>query len=84
MKWNFRKQQILSIVCIVLLNVVGLIMKGHWIYRTLGFGLAGLPWVFHPILPDTIVPTKNSLLWVRVIGICIILFGLIFKVGTGV
>ena len=51
MKLTYKMQMISSVVIIILANIITEIFDS-WIYRSIGFGICGLIWIFHPVLPN--------------------------------
>ncbi len=79
MKQNYKSQMIISIIIIVFANILTEIFD-FWIYRSIGFVICGLLWVFHPVLPNGAEVSKRTLLWVRIAGVLLILSGVLTRV----
>ena len=79
MKPTYKMQMIISVVIIVLANILTEIFA-FWVYRSIGFGICGLIWIIHPVLPDGAEISKRTLLWTRIAGIILILIGIFTRV----
>ena len=80
MKMNWRKQNALC----VLLVIIGHILTdslGSWIWRNIAFIVCGLMYIFHPVLPRNVAPTKQALRWARIAGVILILIGIFTRVA---
>ena len=51
MKLTYKKQMIIAVIIIILTNIMTEIFD-FWIYRSIGFGICGLIWIVHPVLPN--------------------------------
>ena len=79
MKLNWRKQNALC----VLLVIVGHILTDtldNWVWRNTAFVICGLMYIFHPVLPSNVAPTKQTLRWARIAGVILILIGIFTRV----
>ena len=81
MKLSYKKQLTLSIILVILGNIFTTILH-HWIYRSIGFWIAGTMWIIHPVIWDLELSTKRNLMYVRISGIIIVLIGLFTRVGA--
>lgn len=79
MKQTYKSQMIISIIIIVFANILTEIFD-VWMYRSIGFVICGLLWVFHPVLPNGAEVSKRTLLWVRIAGFILILIGVFSRV----
>ena len=79
MKLTYKVQTIVSVIIIILANIITEIFD-FWIYRSIGFGICGLIWIFHPMLPNGAEVSERTLLWVRISGIILILIGVFTRV----
>ena len=79
MKLTYKMQMISSVVIIILANIITEIFDS-WIYRSIGFGICGLIWVFHPVLSNGAEVSERTLLWVRISGIVLVLIGVFTRV----
>ena len=79
MKVTYQAQLIISAVIIVLANILTDVLE-FWLYRSIGFGVCGLIWILHPVLPNGAEVSKRTLLWVRVAGVILILIGVLTRV----
>lgn len=79
MKQTYKMQMIISVIIIIFTNILTEIFD-FWIYRSIGFVLCGLLWVFHPVLPNGAEVSKRTLLWVRIAGVLLILSGVLTRV----
>ena len=79
MKLTYKAQMIISVIIIVLANI----LKGlfdSWVNRSLGFGICGLLWMIHPVLPKGAEVSKRTILWTRIEGVILILIGIFTRV----
>ena len=79
MKLTYNVQMVISVIIIVSANILTEICVS-WIYRSIGFGVCGLLWIIHPILPKGAEVSKRSLLWTRISGVILILIGVFTRV----
>lgn len=79
MKQTYKMQMIISVIIIIFTNILTEIFD-FWIYRSIGFVICGLLWVFHPVLPNGAEVSKRTLLWVRIAGVLLILSGVFSRV----
>ena len=79
MKLTYKMQMIISVVIIILANIITEIFDS-WIYRSIGFGICGLIWIVHPVLPNGAEVSERTLLRVRVAGIILILISIFTRV----
>ncbi len=75
MKLTYKAQMIISVIIIILANILTEIFVS-WIYRSIGFGVCGLLWIIHPVLPKDAEVSKRTLLWTRIAGVILILIGI--------
>lgn len=75
MKLNYTMQVILS-VCLVIAGDVLNTMLGSWIFVSIGFCVAGLIWLVHPVIKDDAEPTKRDKIAIRIASVIFILIGL--------
>ena len=79
MKLTYKAQMIISVIIIILASILTEIYVS-WIYRSIGFGVCGLLWIIHPVLPKGAEVSKRTLLWTRIAGIILILIGVFTRV----
>ena len=79
MKLTYNAQLIISVIIIILANNLTEIFD-LWIYRSIGFGICGLIWIFHPIVPNGIATKKQTVFWTRIAGVILILIGIFTRV----
>ena len=79
MKPTYKKQMIISVVIIILTNIMTEIFD-FWIYRSIGFGICGLIWIVHPVLPNGAEVSQRTLFWTRIAGGILILIGVFTRV----
>lgn len=79
MKLTYKVQMIVSIVVIILANILTEAFDS-WIYRSVGFGICGLMWIIHPVLPNGAELSKRTVLWTRIAGVILILIGVFTRV----
>ena len=75
MKLTYRKQTALAVIIIILANILTDAFR-FWIYRSIGFGICGLMWIIHPVLPSNAEENKRTILWARIAGVILILIGI--------
>ena len=79
MKLTYKAQTILSVATIILANIITDIFDS-WIYRSIGFGICGLIWMIHPVVPNGMAANKQTLFWTRIAGVILILIGIFTRV----
>ena len=79
MKWTYKTQMIISVIIIILANILTDIFE-FWVYRSIGFGICGLIWIIHPVLPKGAEVSQKTLSWVRIAGVILILIGIFTRV----
>ena len=79
MKLTYKMQLILSVIIIILTNILTEVFHS-WIYRSLGFGLCGLLFIAHPVVPAHLAGSKQAVLWTRIAGVILILIGIFTRV----
>lgn len=79
MKLTFRTQTALSVIIIIAANILSNIFR-FWLYRSLGFGICGLLYIIHPVVPDGMVKNKQTVFWTRIAGVILILIGVFTRV----
>ncbi len=79
MKLTYKNQILIAIGVIILFNVLETVFR-HWIFRSIGFVICGLLWIIHPALPDSMEVTPKMILWVRIMGVILILIGIFTRV----
>ncbi len=79
MKLTYKAQMIISVAIIILANILTEIFVS-WIYRSIGFGVCGLLWIIHPVLPKGAEESNRTLLWTRIAGVILILIGIFTRV----
>ena len=79
MKLTYRKQTALGVIIIVLANILTDAFE-FWIYRSIGFGICGLMWIMHPVLPSNVEENEKTMLWARIAGVILILIGVFTRV----
>ena len=79
MKLTYKAQLIISVIIIILANILTEICVS-WIYRSIGFGVCGLLWIIHPVLPKGAEVSKRTVLWTRIAGAILILIGIFSRV----
>ena len=72
MKLTYKAQIIISVIIIILANILTEIFAS-WIYMSVGFGVCGLLWIVHPVLPRGAEVSKRTLLYTRIAGVILIL-----------
>ena len=79
MKLTYRKQVALGVIIIILANILTDVLN-FWLYRSIGFGICGLLWIIHPVVPDRMEANRQTLLWTRIAGTILILIGVFTRV----
>lgn len=79
MKLTHKAQTVISVIIILLANLITDIFDA-WIYRSLGFGICGLIWIFHPLVPSGMEVNKRTIFWTRFGGVILILIGIFTRV----
>ena len=69
----------ISVIIIILANILTDIFA-FWIYRSVAFGICGLLWIIHPVLPNGADVSKSTLFWTRIAGVILILIGIFTRV----
>lgn len=75
MKLNYKVQMIIAVAIIIVFNILGSIL-GHWIFRSIGFVIAGLLYTIHPVVPENQKGNDEIAKAVRIAGIFLILIGI--------
>ena len=79
MKLTYNAQMVVSVIIIILANILAE-TSDSWIYRSIGFGVCGLLWIIHPVLPKGAEISERTLLWTRIAGVILILIGVFTRV----
>ena len=79
MKLTYKAQMIISIVIIILANILTEIFAS-WIYRSIGFGICGLLFIVHPVVPKHLEGIEKAVFWTRIAGVILILIGIFTRV----
>ena len=79
MKLSYTAQMVISVIIVILSNILTDIFH-FWIYRSIGFGICGLIWLLHPIVPSSLAATRQTIFWTRVGGIILILIGIFTRI----
>ena len=79
MKLTYKAQIIISVIIIILANILTELFAS-WIYRSVGFGVCGLLWLVHPVLPKGAEVSKRTLLYTKIAGVILILIGVFTRV----
>lgn len=79
MKLSYNAQMIISVVIIVLANILSDVFD-FWLYRSIGFGICGIIWIIHPVVPSHMEANKRAILWTRIAGAVLILIGVFTRV----
>ena len=79
MKLTYKVQTIIAIVMILLANILTEIFAS-WIFRSVGFVICGLLWIIHPVIPDHLEVSKETVFWTRIGGVILILIGVFTRV----
>lgn len=79
MKLTYRTQAAIMVIIILVANILSDV-RNFWLYRSLGFGICGLLWIIHPVVPDGMKENKQTIFWTRIAGIILILIGVFTRV----
>ena len=79
MKLTYKVQLYVSVAIVIFANILTDIFS-FWIYRSIGFGICGLLWIIHPVLPKGAEVSPRTLLWTRIAGVILILIGIFTRV----
>ena len=79
MKLTYRKQLALAVAVVILANILTEVFNS-WIYRSMGFGICGLVWIIHPVLPPNAEKNEKTILCTRIAGVILILIGIFTRV----
>lgn len=79
MKLTYQAQMTISVVVIILGNILADTFD-FWIYRSLAFGICGLLFVVHPVVPHYMETSKTTVFWTRIAGVILILIGIFTRV----
>ena len=79
MKLTYRTQAAVAVIIILVANILSDVFS-FWLYRSLGFGICGLLWIIHPVVPDGVESNRQTLLGTRIAGIILILIGIFTRV----
>ena len=78
MKQAFRKQLWTTVIVVLLFNVMNTLFQ-HWIFSSIGHGIAGLIWIVHPVKMNDAQPEKQQLVACRITGVILILLGILLR-----
>lgn len=79
MKLTYKAQMLISVMIIIFANILTDICS-LWIYRSIGFGICGLIWLMHPVVPGHMEVNKQTVFWTRIGGIILVLIGIFTRV----
>ena len=79
MNLTYRKQTALAVLIIIFANILADAFA-FWIFRSIGFGVCGLIWIIHPVLPSNIEKNVKTIRWARIAGAILILAGIFTRV----
>ena len=79
MKLTYKAQMTISFVIIILANILTEIFVS-WIYRSIGFGICGLLFIVHPVVPKHLEGNNKAVFWTRIAGVILILIGIFTRV----
>ena len=79
MKLTYRTQAAIMVIIILVANILSDV-RNFWLYRSLGFGICGLLWIIHPVVPDGMKENNQTIFWTRIAGIILILIGVFTRV----
>ena len=75
MKLSYKNQLTLSCIIIIVFDILNAVFK-NWIFTSIGFGICGLLWLIHPVMPKNAEVSKKGILAIRLVGVLIILQGI--------
>ena len=79
MKLTYKAERNLSVIIIILANILSDVFQ-HWIYISVGWGIIGLMFIVHPVVPDKFEGNEKAIFWVRIAGVIAILIGVFTRV----
>lgn len=79
MKLSYKAQSTLCFFIIIAANILTDVF-GFWLYRSLGWVLCGLLFMAHPVVPNGMSVTKQTIFWTRIAGLIMILIGIFTRV----
>lgn len=79
MKLTYQVQMTISVILIILTNILTDLFD-FWLYRSIGFGICGLIWIIHPVVPRGMATNKQTVFWTRIGGAILILIGIFTRV----
>ena len=79
MKLTYQAQMTISVVVIILGNILTDTFD-FWICRSIAFGICGLLFVVHPVVPNYMETNKATVFWTRIAGVILILIGIFTRV----
>lgn len=78
MRSEFIKQGNLCFIIVLLSCVLNTLFK-HWIFTSIGFGICGLIWFFHPVKMNDVRPEKSQFMECRIAGVIVFILGLMLR-----
>lgn len=79
MKLTYKAQMTVCVMIIILGNVLTEIFD-FWIYRSIAFGICGLLFLVHPVVPGYLKRNSTTVFWTRIAGAILILIGIFTRV----
>ena len=77
-KLTFSAQVKIGLGILVLGFVLSTIFR-QGLFTNIAWGLYGMLFVIHPVLPIRVIPQKRDLLWIRLAGLVVILLACITR-----
>lgn len=81
MRLTYKVQMIISVIIIILGNILTDLFD-FWIYRSISFGICGLLFIVHPVVPHYLETNKTTVFWTRIAGVILILIGVFTRVHS--
>ena len=78
MRFSFQNQLILTCFLILVFSVLNTVFR-NWIFTSIGFGVCGLLWIIHPVLPRNAKSVRYGSLMLRLCGVLLIAIGILTR-----
>ncbi len=75
MKFSYKNQLILTCIITLVFAVLNTVFR-NWIFSSIGFGVCGLLWIIHPVLPQKAESVRHGTLIIRLCGVLLIAIGI--------
>ena len=78
-KLSYDAQLTISFLIIILGCILSDIFD-FWIYHTIAYGICGLLFIAHPVVPKHLEGADKAVFWTRIAGVILILIGVFTRV----